>query len=186
MLVTQSGNLAKQTIREVSELRDNPFTQLWLNETYPVFCVIRYDTTNTYPLCLALLHKVDFDPLRIFEKPLLLDYIYTPKKYRNNGHASYLVRKITKKNKIIGFCCNEEAVNMFIKNGFSYDPQNEMVRYPPLLDTSPKNSIMEELIEGVKDQELLEESNDPRYVPGKKMVYNLLLDEARKFLGHSV
>ena len=173
-------------VREVSELRDNAFTQLWLNETYPVFCVIKYDRTHTYPICLALLHKIDFDPLHIFDNPKLLDYIYTLKEYRHNGHASYLLRKITKNNQVIGFCCNDEGVRMFVKNGFSHDPNNEMVRYPPLLVSPPKKNMMEEIIDAANRQELLEESNDPRYVPGTKNVYNLLLNEARKILDRSV
>ena len=94
MLIIENGNKAKQRVKSFVELRDDPFAKGWLQETYPVFCVIKYDETKTIPICIALLHKIDFDPKRIFANPVWLDYIYTMTEYRRSSYAYSLVRKI--------------------------------------------------------------------------------------------
>ena len=132
MLVIENGSNAKQLVTTFIELCDDPFTQRWLKETYPVFCVIKYNETKTNSICIALLHKIDFDPLHLFDNPVLLDYIYTMTGYRRNNYAYNLLRKIIKKNKVIGFCCNDESAKLFVKCGFSYHPDKQwMVRFPP-------------------------------------------------------
>ena len=129
MLIFENSK-AKQIIRNINELANNPFIELWLKETYKVFCVIKYDKTK--PICIALLHKIDFDPLYIFDKPpLLLDYIYTFPEYRRQNYACKLIIKLIQKNKIIGFCFNNESIKLFVKCGFSHN-SNDMVRFPPL------------------------------------------------------
>ena len=131
MLIFEKSNTAKQIIQNIQELSSNPFIQLWLKETYEVFCVIKYH--NTKPTCIAVLHKIDFDPLHKFNKPpLLLDYIYTFPEYRRQNYAYKLIINLIQKNKIIGFCCNDESIKLFVKCGFSYHSDNEMVRFPPL------------------------------------------------------
>lgn len=133
MLIIENGSKAKQLVTSFIELRDDPFTQLWLNHSYPVFCVVTYNETKTNPICVALLHKIDFDPLHIFDNPVLLDYIYTMTEYRRNNYAYNLLRKIMKKNKLIGFCRNDASAKLFVKCGFSYHPDKHwMVRFPPI------------------------------------------------------
>jgi hypothetical protein len=173
---TEFGTEAKRFIYNLIDLKDNPFIQQWLQETYPVFCVIKYNEENTYPVCFALLHKMDFDPLNIFDKPVLLDYIYTMPKCRRNMHAYKLLIRIIKKNKVIGFCCNDESEKLFIKCGFSYHPNNQfMVRFPPLISSSKngKDTLCEEL---------LHEANNNIDDLGKNMVANLLLNEYNKLI----
>jgi GNAT superfamily N-acetyltransferase len=114
MLIFEKSNKAKQIIQNIQELSNNPFIQLWLKETYEVFCVIKYHNTN--PICIAVLHKIDFDPLHKFNKPpLLLDYIYTFPEYRRHNYAYKLIINLIQKNKIIGFCCNDESIKLFVK-----------------------------------------------------------------------
>lgn len=125
---------AKEFIKNIQELKNNKFVRVWLEEPNSVYSIITYDETKTIPICIALLHKIQFDPLYPFDKPpLLLDYIYTMEKYRRNNHAYKLIVKIKKNNKLIGYCCNDESVNLFVKCGFSYHLDHlEMVRFPPL------------------------------------------------------
>jgi hypothetical protein len=124
-------NQAKELVKGIHELKDNQFVHVWLKE-HSVYSVVTYDE-NKHPICIALLHKIEFDPLHIFDKPpLLLDYIYTMEKYRRKNYAYKLIVKMTKNNKIIGYCCNDESVQLFVKCGFSYHmDQFEMVRFPP-------------------------------------------------------
>jgi len=180
MLVIEKGDKAKQLVKKFIELHNDSFTQQWLEETYPVFCIIKYDNAKTHPICIALLHKIDFDSFHIFDKPVLLDYIYTMIKYRKNGFASNLIHKIINKNQIIGFCCNDESTRLFVKNGFSYHPDKQwMVRYPPLIyNIEPLKNPIEQFIrnEEGKHQKLLEEP-DKNF---EKYVSNLLLNEFKK------
>uniref|UniRef100_A0A6C0HT70 Uncharacterized protein n=1 Tax=viral metagenome TaxID=1070528 RepID=A0A6C0HT70_9ZZZZ len=142
MLIIENGIKAKQLVTSFTELYDDSFTQRWLKETYPVFCVVKYDETKTNPICVALLHKIDFDSLHIFDNPVLLDYIYTMTEHRRNNYAYNLLRKIMKKNKIIGFCCNDESAKLFVKCGFSYHPDKQwMVRFPSLSNTKTKELL---------------------------------------------
>jgi len=142
MLIIENDSKAKQLVTSFTELCDDPFTQGWLKETYPVFCVVKYNETKTNPICVALLHKIDFDPLHIFDNPVLLDYIYTMTEHRRNNYAYNLLRKIMKKNKVVGFCCNDESAKLFVKCGFSYHPNKHwMVRFPALSNTKTKDSL---------------------------------------------
>jgi hypothetical protein len=129
MLIFEKLNKAKQIIQNIQELSNNPFIQLWLKETYEVFCVIKYNNTN--PICIAVLHKIYFDPLHKFNKPPLLNYNYTFLEYRRHNYAYKLIINLIQKNKIIGFCCNDESIKLFVKCGFSYH-SNEIMRFPPL------------------------------------------------------
>jgi len=131
MLVIEKNDNAKKIIKKITELNDNIFTELWLKETYPVVCIIKYKCE--IPICVALLHEIDFDPLHKYDTaPLLLDYIYTIGEYRRKNYAYKLIEKIKQKNKIVGFCCNVESIKLFIKCGFSYHyNKNDMVRFPP-------------------------------------------------------
>ena len=134
MLVIEVGVKAKQLISSFDELCDDPIANLWLKETYPVFCVVKFNKSKTTPICIALLHKIDYDSCGIFDNPVLLDYIYTANAHRGKGSASALLQALKKNNKIIGFCCNNESAKLFVKCGFSYHPDTQfMVRFPPML-----------------------------------------------------
>ena len=144
MLVIKKGIKAKQLVNEIiqlyDELYDDPFINQWLMETYSVFCIIKY--YGNIPVCISLLHKIDFDPYHIFDTPVLLNYIYTLQEYRKNKYAYNLLRKIIKNNQIIGFCGNDASANLFIKCGFSYHSEKQyMVRFPPLLDTDKYTNL---------------------------------------------
>ena len=131
MLVIEKNENAKTLVKKMNELKNNIFTESWLKETYPVVCIIKYKGET--PICVALLHEIDFDPLHKYDTaPLLLDYIYTMGEYRRKNYAYKLVEKIKQKNKVVGFCCNDESIKLFIKCGFSYHYDNDMVRFPPL------------------------------------------------------
>lgn len=163
MIVIKEGHDAKELVRtlvtEYIELQGNIFIKQWLRETYPVFCIIQYN--KTHPTCITLLHKIDIDPYRIFQNPVLLDYIYTMTSCRRRGHANKLLNKIIKNNKIIGFCCNDESVELFVKSGFSYHSEKQdMVRYPPMISNEDSDE-------------------EPS---GKSIVSNLLLKEAQQFM----
>lgn len=132
MLVVKHDNEAKEFVMTVSELHNNIYAKLWLNKSSPVFCVIMYDIpTNTIPVCIALLHKIDVDPQKIFISPVLLDYIFTVREHRQKGYAYYLVQKMCKHNRIITYCRNAESIDLFVKCGFSYNKENCMARFPP-------------------------------------------------------
>ena len=131
MLVIKNGIEAKEFISSLSVFCDDKWTNLWLKETNPVFCVVKYDSTKTIPICMALLHKMDFDPYKIHENPKLLDYIYTRPEDRRKRYAFHLVNKLIKHNNITAFCGNDDSIELFIKCGFSYHENYHLVRFPP-------------------------------------------------------
>jgi hypothetical protein len=131
MIITKTGSDAKQFVVGISELFDDIIVKGWLSETDPTFCIIKYN--NKVPVCIALLHKIEYDVLGIFENPVVLDYIYTMIVYRKNGYAYKLLKKLTKNNQIIGFSSNDEAHNLFMKCHFGFRPIDDelaMVRFP--------------------------------------------------------
>lgn len=140
----ENGITAKKRVIELVKKgffsKSNDHVSRWLDETYQVFCLIKCNRSSKKEICVALLHKIDFDPLGIHSPPpMLLDYIQTSSKYQKMGFAQELIRKLVKNNKIIAFCANDASSQLFTKCGFSYHPDNNwMVRFPPLVNDSPK------------------------------------------------
>lgn len=130
MINIKEGQHAKNAINNISEISSNIFVRQWLKETNGVFCIIY--SKNNILLCVALLHSLDYDPLNIHVKPILLDYIYTFNNCRRQGHAYSLLKKIIKKNTITAFCNNDSSVALFEKCGCSVI--NDMARFPPIKD----------------------------------------------------
>ena len=130
-IITEYNLSAKEIVRKFKELETNEFVKLWVEETNPVMCVI-LSNKDQETLSIALLHKMDNDPLKIHTKPILFDYIYTFEPYRKKGYASILLNKIKEKNELTAFCNSEESERLFIKNGYVLEEINEVkvIRHP--------------------------------------------------------
>ena len=135
----EKNNPAKNTIRHIFMDTNNKFVNLWLLHDMDVFCIILY--YETVPVSFALLHKMDYDPIHVHTKPVLLDYIFTWPNYRNHGFASKLIRKIKVKNQITGYCSTEQSELLFKRAGYSVD-QFGMIRFP---SSSPDRCMFEKL-----------------------------------------
>lgn len=128
MIEIKHGQIAKNFINNISEFSSNIFVNQWIQEINDVFCII--NSKNGELICIALFHKLDYDPLHTQIKPLLLDYIYTFEPYRCRGYARSMLNKIIKKNTITAFCNNDSSISLFKKCGCSVI--NGMARFPPV------------------------------------------------------
>jgi len=135
MIETKQGEEAKAKIKNMHGLAChyiiNPFIRQWLNEGNQVFCVLKYDNDSDtdFPVCYALLHKLDYDPCGEHKNPVYLDYIFTHPKFRRQGYARNIVNKLTKNNSITAFCKNDESRDLFIKCNFKIR-NSLLARYP--------------------------------------------------------
>ena len=155
MFIIEKGHAAKQAIRKIG-IKQNAHIQQWLDETYDVMCIIKKENKDATAkvACFVLLRKMDFDPLHEFPHPLLLNFIFTLHSFRRKGHASTLLKKLVKNNKIVAFCSSAESESLFRKCGFSVSGRIDqwMARHPPYLphlareaekDPEPEQSIMQ-------------------------------------------
>jgi GNAT superfamily N-acetyltransferase len=125
-----------------------------LNDDNDVICIILYNKEEK-PVTIALLHRLDFDPLGIYNKPLLLDYIYTYDIHRNKGYASKLLDKIKKKNQIQGCCDSGKSVRLFEKSGFYVSPK-KVFRFPLSNKDHKIDNLYQECIDENIDKYLIE------------------------------
>jgi hypothetical protein len=120
MIETIYGEEAKNKIKNMHGPMVNPFIHQWLNEKNQVFSVLKYDKNidADFPVCYALLHKLDYDPCGEHKNPILLDYIYTHPLFRRQGHARNIVNKLTKNNSITACCSSDASSELFSKCNF--------------------------------------------------------------------
>lgn len=155
MLIIEKGSNAKGLIGTIGALNDNKFTKQWMQETNEVFCIVKYvvaeDESTNHVVCVALLHKLDFDPMHLHDKMVLLDYIFTVPEKRRKGFAFSMLKKLKKKNKIIAFCSNDASVDLFKKSDFSYHLDNHsMMRFPPIPNLT--DDFIQQLFQDEKKQ----------------------------------
>ena len=112
-----STTLKVKTILECSKKREiieneNPYITIYINQWLTNQIIKSYimkDDNNTV-VCFAILHKMDFDPLKQFKKPYLLDLIYTFEEHRRKGYASTLIDRMKEnKEELTLFCSNKES-----------------------------------------------------------------------------
>ena len=75
--------------------------------------------------CFALLSKMDFDPMKEYNNPYTLNYIYTLPPYRRNNLAYNLLYNIKGKEQLTAFTSDEISDKLFTKskyisNGFCF------------------------------------------------------------------
>ena len=104
----------------------NVFVNALFYETNDIYCVVLYK--EKIPVSFALLHKMDFDPIKVHTKPVLLDFIYTFETHRRNGYAAKLIKALKKSNQMTGFCNTDDSVRLFTRCGFSLN--GDCCRYP--------------------------------------------------------
>lgn len=148
---------AKMLIRELFTIENklifNSIVNVWLcEESYRVICIILQKENK--PVSFALLHKMDFDPINIYNKPVLLDFIYTFDDERNKGYASKLINKIKKNNQITGFCDSDKSISLFKKNGYSII--SHIVRFPPSPIDYKLLPIINECIENTSKEDIID------------------------------
>ena len=82
LFIEQDSDKAKNIVREIVCLNDNFCVSRWL-DTENVRCVVNYkDESKTVPMCVALIHNVVIDPLKIARTSISVCYIYTLDEYR--------------------------------------------------------------------------------------------------------
>jgi GNAT superfamily N-acetyltransferase len=127
-IIVKKNTEAKDFIKMIYQtFQFKNYIDTWLNHDNDVICITLYNKED--PVTIALLHRLDFDPLGIYNKPILLDYIYTYDIHRNKGYASKLLQRIKKNNQIQGFCDSVKSITLFKKNGFYVSPKN-VFRFP--------------------------------------------------------
>ena len=70
------------------------YLHLWMKEKDKNKIMFLKLDSDDNVVCFAIIHKIDFDPLKTQNKPHVLDYIYTYKQFRNKGYAQALINKI--------------------------------------------------------------------------------------------
>ena len=134
MLEIKKGEEAKDKIIDIhADGVINPYIYQWLKEQNQVFAILKYDDDiddDQFPICYALLHKLDVDPFNEHQNPVLLDYIFTHPLYRRRGYATKLVKKLIKNNSITAFCDSDASSDLFFKCGFKILSDNMTARYP--------------------------------------------------------
>lgn len=105
----------------------------WLNEQNKVRCYLLYQDNKLKSL--ALLSECNFDPLKEYKYPYILDLIYTYESFRNNGYCTHLINHMKKNNEMTAFCDNSISSNLLKKLKFRYVenddyPQVDMYRFP--------------------------------------------------------
>ena len=90
-----------------------PLLFQWVKEKNQVM-VLKLNSNNDV-VCFAVLHEIDFDPMRQHKKPYVMDYIYTYEKYRNNGHAQSLINDVKTKYQFTAFCDSKLSESVFKK-----------------------------------------------------------------------
>ena len=72
-------------------------------------------------LAFAILHKMDFDPLKRYNKPYIFDLVYTLEKYRRNSYALKILEKLKdNKEELSALCSNDASVNLFKKEYYYF------------------------------------------------------------------
>ena len=114
-----NNDMAKKTIKLLSDTvydYHKMHIEQWLNETSCVKCFVLCE--NKTIKSFALLHKCDYDPFNIHDKPYTLDFIYTFAQYRQQNFAYKLLLYIKNTNCVTAFCNNEKSVGLFKKAGY--------------------------------------------------------------------
>jgi len=88
-----------------------PYLFQWVKEKHTLM-VLKLNDKNDV-VCFAVLHKTDFDPLKIHKKPYIMDYIYTYEKYRCMGYATSLINDIKAQYQFTAFCENDLSEYVF-------------------------------------------------------------------------
>ena len=70
--------------------------------------------------CFALLSKMDFDPMKEYNNPYTLNYIYTFPVYRRDNLAYNLLCNIKEKEQLTAFTTDEVSDELFKKSNYVY------------------------------------------------------------------
>lgn len=124
---------AKKHIKKISiDSEDESFimfSERWLSEIRIVKCYSMY--INEEIVCVALLSKCDFDPIKKHDNPYILDYIFTFPKHRRKKYAHLMLTHIKECCQVTAFCDNDESVNLFENSGFIRNTENVMYKLLP-------------------------------------------------------
>ncbi len=115
MINKAAKKLTKDIFNKLEE-DDKEIAIRWLKEPNMVKCYVLYD--NNIIKSIALLSKMNSDPLKEHSMPYILDYIYTLPEYRNKKYAHKLLLHIKKYNNVTVFCLNEISGMLFLNAGY--------------------------------------------------------------------
>jgi hypothetical protein len=113
----------------------------WLREdTDAIWAALHknYGKSNHTVTCIALMHKIQTDPMGTHKKPVVLDYIFTNPICRRQGYALAMIqdlKHLTAKTEhgLTAFCDSSESECLFEKAGFMVKDKGNLVavaRYP--------------------------------------------------------
>lgn len=126
-------NLILKSLGDVLKSMDILHLEQWITEedTAIGFGLFLSDKLVSF----ALLSKCDFDPMKKFSNPYILNFIYVSPEHRRKGYGSQLIQHLLKETplQLTAFCSNDESIKLLEKNGwlnFGEFNHNIMLRTP--------------------------------------------------------
>ncbi|XP_050426251.1 uncharacterized protein LOC126836688 [Adelges cooleyi] len=92
---------------------DTCYVEQWYGDKR-VFCYVLYE--DGVPVSFALLSTCDFDPMKEYANPKMLNFIYTLEGHRRKGYALQLVEHVKKNNQFTVCCNSDDSKNLFEKS----------------------------------------------------------------------
>ena len=122
--VTRSGGEAVEIANIISYGKWRMIFDGW-RMNHPLRCihaVVLRRNTDSDVKCIALLSKMDFDPMGEHFHPWCIDLIFTPECHRRRGYASILAKILKLGYEVSAHCNSDESVKMFKKAGYKQHP----------------------------------------------------------------
>lgn len=138
---TEYGESARYFVRHNVAAADQTDTvSKWLHapriKVMMVADLVLSATAGAPPIlaCLALIHKVDADPLNAHKRPVVLDYIWTAPDYRAAGRATRLLQHLCHDNQMTAILTavvdKPRMGNLYRRAGWVVSTSNLIARYP--------------------------------------------------------
>jgi len=112
-----NNDKSREIIREIAKdiTDDIKYINQWFMDKR-VKCYILEEDNKIK--CFALLSKMDYDPMKEYNNPYTLNYIYTLPAYRRNNLAYNLLYNIKGKEQLTAFTSDEISDKLFTKSKY--------------------------------------------------------------------
>lgn len=101
----------------------------WLDEkNIKIYLCYEKDIIKSF----VLLTKMDKDPLKKYNNPYHLNYVYTFEDFRKKGFAFYLISEIKKSEEVTVFCSDDITQNLFKKAGYIFNSLDPLYKSLPI------------------------------------------------------
>ena len=115
---------AKKIIKQLMSNVDDEIASMhidqWLCEDSYVKCYVKYNESSNVQ-SIALLSRMQYDPLLTHSNPYCLNYIYTFDRFRRQGCGYDILKHIKEANyQISAFCESDISEALFLKSKYKY------------------------------------------------------------------